>query len=178
LIEDFEAYTDEEGSRIYEYWLDGIADTVYGGSMVGYMEAPFAERVIVRGGGQSMPLAYDNTKAPYFSEAVREFDSVQNWTGSGAGELCVWTRGTVTEAGLAPMYVIVTDSTGKSATAISDTAATVAAWTRWTIPMSSLPGVNFSRVKKMTIGVGSKGAASGGSGVVFIDDIGYGRTWQ
>ncbi len=178
LIEDFEAYTDEEGSRIYEYWLDGIADTVYGGSMVGYMEAPFAERVIVRGGRQSMPLAYDNTKAPYFSEAVREFDSVQNWTGSGAGELCVWTRGTVTEAGLAPMYVIVTDSTGKSATAISDTAATVAAWTRWTIPMSSLPGVNFSRVKKLTIGVGSKGAASGGSGVVFIDDIGYGRTWQ
>ncbi|HSV99709.1 MAG TPA: sugar-binding protein [Sedimentisphaerales bacterium] len=177
-IDDFEGYTDDEGNRIYEYWLDGVADAVYGGSMVGYMEAPFAERVIIRGGRQSMPLAYDNTKAPYFSEAVREFDSVQNWTGSGAAELCVWTRGTVTEAGLAPMYVIVTDSTGKSATVTGDTAAVASNWTAWKIPMSSFSGVNFSRIKKIAIGVGAKGAASGGSGVVFIDDIGYGRSAQ
>jgi len=365
LIEDFEAYTDEEGSRIYEAWIDGMTDGL-SGSTVGYMTAPFAERTIVRSGKQSMPLAYDNTQAPYFSEAVKEFDSVQNCTGSGATELCVWTRGypapvsvAVTETGgkmtltgagadiwnnsdeftyafktlsgdgslvarvtsngtgtntwakggvmirdslnggsthammvitgsggngasfqyrsaangasgnndittvvappywvrieraggnltgsvsadgkawsqvgmtsiamtdpvyiglavtshvagvdrtfefegiastgnvtgawqgavidaaryndAAAMYLTVTDSTGKSATAISDTAATVANWTRWTIPMSSLPGVNFSRVKKLTIGVGSKGAASGGSGMVFIDDIGYGRAAQ
>ncbi|HON93352.1 MAG TPA: discoidin domain-containing protein [Sedimentisphaerales bacterium] len=363
-IEDFESYTDAEGSRIYEYWLDGIADAVYGGSMVGYMEAPFAEKVILHGGKQSMPLAYDNTKAPYFSEAVREFESVQNWTGSGASELCVWTRGypvpasvavvesggkmTLTGAGAdiwnnsdeftyayktltgdgslvarvtsngtgantwakggvmirdtvnggsmhammvitggggngasfqyrgttngassnadigtvvappywvridrsgatftgfvssdgkswsqvgttvipmtdpvligicvtsheagvertfqfegisatgnvsgvwkgavinvaryndpAPMYLTVTDSAGKSGTATSDTAAVVADWTAWKIPMSSLAGVNFSRVKKIVIGVGVKGATSGGSGVVFIDDIGYGRS--
>jgi len=106
MLDDFESYTDDEGSRIYEYWLDGIADAVYGGSTVGYMTAPFAERGVVHSGKQSMPLAYDNTKAPYFSEAVLEFDSAQNCTGSGASELCVWTRGypavtsaAVTEAG-------------------------------------------------------------------------------
>jgi hypothetical protein len=363
-IEDFESYTDAEGSRIYEYWLDGIADTVYGGSTVGYMTAPFAERAIIRGGKQSMPLAYDNTKAPYFSEAAKEFESVQNWTGSGATELCVWTRGypavtstAVAETGgkmnltgagadiwgnsdeftyafktltgdgslvarvvnngvganewakggvmirdsvnggsmhafmaitggggngasfqyrgatngasanadistvvrppywvridragatftgfvsadgktwsqvgttaitmtdpvliglavtshvagvdrtfqfesmaatgnvtgawqgaiinaaqyndAAPMYLTVTDSTGKSATASSNTPAVAANWTAWKIPMSSFVGVNFSRVKKLTIGVGAKGATSGGSGMVFIDDIGYGRS--
>jgi hypothetical protein len=92
-IDDFESYTDDEGSRIYEYWFDGIADTALGGSTVGYMEAPFAERTVVHAGKQSMPFAYDNTKAPYFSETVKEFASVQNWTGSGATELCVWTRG-------------------------------------------------------------------------------------
>jgi hypothetical protein len=363
-IDDFEGYTDSEGSRIYEYWLDGIADTVFGGSTVGYMTAPFAEQSIVHGGSQSMPFAYDNTKAPYYSEAVREFDSIQNWTGSGATELSVWTRGRaalastpVTETGgkmsltgagadiwnnsdeftyayktltgdgsliarvtsngtgtntwakggvmirdtvnggsmhammvmtgsggngasfqyraatdgvsgntdiatvvappywvkieraggtfsgyvsadgktwsvvgqtqvamtdpvligicvtshvagvdrtfefegitatgnvtgawqgaiinapvfndAAPMYLTVTDSTGKSATATSDSAVTAANWTRWTIPMSSFSGVNFSRIKKLTIGVGAKGATSGGSGVVFIDDIGFGRS--
>jgi len=363
-IDDFEGYTDSEGSRIYEFWFDGIADTVYGGSTVGYMTAPFAEQTIVHGGSQSMPFAYDNTKAPYYSEAVREFDSVQNWTGSGATELSVWTRGraalastAVTETGgkmsltgagadiwnnsdeftyayktltgdgsliarvtstgtgtntwakggvmirdtvnggsmhammvitggggngasfqyrsatngasgnsdittvvappywvkieraggnfsgyvstdgktwsvvgqtqvamtdpvligicvtshvagvdrtfdfegiaatgnvtgawrgaiinapifndAAPMYLTVTDSTGKSATATSDSAVTATNWTRWTIPMSSFNGVNFTRVKKLTIGIGAKGAASGGSGLVFIDDIGFGRS--
>ncbi|NLH43316.1 MAG: hypothetical protein GX448_15865, partial [Planctomycetes bacterium] len=58
------------------------------------------------------------------------------------------------------------------------TAATVSDWTRWTIPMSSLNGVSLSKVKKLTIGVGAKNATSGGAGMVFIDDIGYGRTAQ
>jgi len=365
-LDDFEGYTDDEGSRIYEHWLDGIADPAYGGSTVGYMTAPFAEQSIVHGGSQSMPLEYDNTKAPYFSEAVLEFDSPQNCTGSAASEVCVWTRGrpavpaaavaetdgklSLTTAGgdiwnncddftyiyktlsgngamvarvtsvgagtstwakggvmirdsinggskhammvitagggngasfqyrstidgasantdstavvaapywvkleragdvltgslsadgktwstlgsttlpmadpvliglaassgvvdvdrtfqfesitgtgsitgtwtqsdidvalyndAAPMYLTIMDSAGKSATVASDAAATAANWTRWTIPMSSFNGVNFSRVKKLTIGVGAKGATTGGSGIVFIDDIGYGRSAQ
>jgi len=177
-IDDFDSYTDEEGSRIYQTWIDGVTDSANGGSTVGYMTAPFAERAIIHGGKQSMPLAYDNTKAPYFSEASREFDSLQNWTGAGATDLCVWTRGTVTEAGPAPMYLTVTDSAGKSATATNATAATAADWTRWTIPMSSMSGVNFSKIKKIAIGVGAKGGSAGGSGLVFIDDIGYGRPAQ
>jgi len=369
-LDDFEGYTDDEGSRLYEYWLDGIADAVYGGSTVGYMEAPFAEQKIVHSGKQSMPLAYDNSKTPFFSETSLTFNSPQNCTGSGATELCVWTRGypavttvavsetggkmTLTGAGAdiwnnsdeftyafktlvgdgsliarvvsigpgtntwakggvmirdsinggsthammvmtantdgaagngasfqyravtdgassnvdsgtvlkppywvrierqgdiltgstsadgktwsqmgqtvlvmtspvqiglcvtshaagqdrtfefdgiavtgnvtgawqgavidaaryndaAPMYLVVTDSTGKSGTATSATAATVADWTRWVIPMSDLAGVNFGRVKTLTIGVGAKGATSGGSGMVFIDDIGFGRSAQ
>ncbi|MEN6334449.1 MAG: hypothetical protein ABFE01_09325, partial [Phycisphaerales bacterium] len=366
-LDDFEAYTDDEGSRIYEFWIDGLADSS-SGSTVGYMTAPFAEKAIVHAGRQAMPMAYDNTKAPFFSEAYKEFESPQNCTGSGATELCVWTRGypavastAVTETGgkmtltgsgadiwgnsddftyayktlngdgtmiarvtnigpgtntwakggvmirdsinggsmqammimsantdgaagngarvqyrattngtsatsdssvvvtvpgwvkiertggtfsgytstdgktwsmvgttiiemadpvligicvtshvateertfqfegiaatgnvtgawqgavvnaaqfndAAPMYLTVTDSSGKSATATSDTAATAAAWTRWTIPMNSLNGVSFSKIKKITIGVGAKGATTGGAGMVFIDDIGFGRS--
>jgi hypothetical protein len=366
-IDDFEGYTDDEGSRIYEYWFDGIADAAYGGSTVGYMQEPFAEQVIVHGGKQSMPLAYNNAQSPFFSEASKEFETAVNCTGSGATELCVWTRGypavtatTVTEASgkmtltgagadiwgnsdeftyafktltgdgalvarvasngtgtntwakggvmirdsvnggsthafmaitgsggngasfqyrgatngassnsdssavVAPpywakiersgdtftgfisadgktwsqvgttviamadpvligiavtshvagvdrtfqfesiaatgnvtgawqgavintaryndpaaMYLTVADSAGKSATATSDTAATAADWTRWTIPMSSFNGVSFSKVKRLTIGVGTKGGSTaGGAGMVFIDDIGYGRSGQ
>jgi hypothetical protein len=365
-LDDFEAYTDDEGSRIYQAWTDGVTDAANGGSTVGYMTAPFAEKVILHGGKQSMPLAYDNTKAPFFSQATKEFETPVNCTGSGAAELCVWTRGypavtttevaesggkiSVTGAGAdiwensdectfayrtltgdgtlvarvasfgtgtntwakggvmirdsvnggstmaimamtggggngasfqyrgtansgcgnsdstaavkppywvkieragdlftgytsadgkawlqtgttvitmadpvliglavtshvtteqrtfefesisstgnvtgnwqgavintaqynaaAPMFLTVTDGAGKSATAVSDTAATVADWTRWTIPMNSLSGVSLSKVKKLTIGVGAKDATSGGSGLVFIDDIGFGRSAQ
>jgi regulation of enolase protein 1 (concanavalin A-like superfamily) len=365
-IDDFEGYTDDEGSRIYEAWFDGIADAAYGGSTVGYMQAPFAEQTIVHSGKQSMPLAYDNTKAPFFSEAVKEFDAPQNCTGSGATEVCVWTRGypavataAVTETGgkislttaggdiwntcddftyvyktlsgngamvarvtsvgagtstwakggvmirdsisggsmhammvitatggngasfqyrstsngasgnsdiatvvappywvklersgdiltgsvsadgktwsqvgsttlsmpdpvliglaassgvvdvertfqfegvvgtgsitgswvqsdidvaqyndAAPMSLTITDSAGKSATVTSDTAAVTADWTRWAIPMTRFNGVSFSKIKKITIAVGAKNATTGGSGMVFIDDIGYGRSAQ
>jgi hypothetical protein len=44
------------------------------------------------------------------------------------------------------------------------------------VPYSELSGVNLARVDKMVIGVGSKTApAAGGSGTVYIDDIGHGR---
>ena len=42
-IDDFESYTDEEGSRIYQTWLDGLSDRS-SGSTVGNIDAPFAEQ--------------------------------------------------------------------------------------------------------------------------------------
>ena len=89
LIEDFEAYDDED-NRIYETWADGWVNGT--GSIVGYLEAPFAERSIVNSGYQSMPLEYDNSVAPYYSEATREFDS-EDWTAYGADTLFVNFRG-------------------------------------------------------------------------------------
>ena len=90
-VDDFESYTDEEGSRVYETWLDGweIAEN---GSQVGYAEASFAERTIVNSGSQSMPLFYDNTDAPY-SEAERTFEVAQDWTVNGIGNLSFWCYG-------------------------------------------------------------------------------------
>jgi hypothetical protein len=58
----------------------------------------------------------------------------------------------------------------------------MAAWTGgWRWFMTSLSnlgvgGVNLSAVKKITIGVGDKtGAKPGGTGLIYIDDIAYGR---
>jgi hypothetical protein len=92
VIDDFEGYTDDEGSRIYEFWIDGVTNEM-SGSTVGYMEAPFAERKIVHDGKQSMPLAYDNSGSFTVSEAELAFDTAQNWTGNGADSLVVWFRG-------------------------------------------------------------------------------------
>ena len=61
LIEGFESYDDED-NRIYDTWADGWVNET--GSMVGYLEAPFAEKSIVSSGTQSLPLTYDNSAAP------------------------------------------------------------------------------------------------------------------
>jgi regulation of enolase protein 1 (concanavalin A-like superfamily) len=94
VVDDFESYNDEEnvGTRIYETWIDGWT-TQDNGSTVGNWEPPFAERVIVHGGAQAMPMDYNNIDAPFYSEAYREFSPVQDWTVRGADTLRLWVRG-------------------------------------------------------------------------------------
>jgi len=92
-IDFMETYTDDEGSRIYEAWVDGVTNTVYGGSTVGYMTAPFAEKTVVHSGTQSMPLTYDNSASPFVSEAEQTFTTPQNWTTNGATTVSLWYQG-------------------------------------------------------------------------------------
>jgi regulation of enolase protein 1 (concanavalin A-like superfamily) len=91
VVDDFEGYTDTEGSRIYETWADGWTNGT--GSTVGYVKAPFAEQTILHGGKQSMPLDYNNTKSPFYSEAERTWDKAQDWTANGADTLTLYFRG-------------------------------------------------------------------------------------
>jgi hypothetical protein len=105
IVDDFESYTDEEdtGMRIYETWIDGYVDGS-SGSTVGNLNPPFAERAIVHGGKQAMPLDYNNINSPYFSEAYREFAPLEDWTGNDVTDLTLWVRGwpappTVNESG-------------------------------------------------------------------------------
>ncbi len=135
-IDDFEGYDDED-DRIYDSWIDGLT-TGASGSQIGYDVSPFAERLIVHGGRQSMPFLYDNESSPFYSEAEREFATAQNWTVSGADSLRLWVRDAP-----ADLYVTVQDSAGQSATAANPPAATAGQWTRWVIPFSDLAGVNM-----------------------------------
>ena len=177
------------------------------GSTVGYLTAPFAEQTIVHGGSQSMPLAYDNSKAPFYSEAWRYLSGGQDWTGHGATHLNLWFRGypapagvVVTSAGAvtgsgpeaqgnspryndpAGLYVVVEDSAGKSKMVNHpDPAATATSvWTQWSIPLSQLTaaGVNTTTARKITIGVGDKNSPKTGIGTIYIDDIGFGHPAQ
>ena len=90
-MDDFESYNDDN-NRIYDTWIDGLTNG-NSGSTVGYVHAPFAEQTIVHGGKQSMPLDYNNTKSPYYSEAERTWDTPQDWTANGADTLTLWFRG-------------------------------------------------------------------------------------
>ncbi len=90
-VDDFESYNDDKNC-IFDTWIDGYTDSK-SGSIVGYMQAPFAEQTIIHGGRQSMPMEYNNVKTPYYSEATRTFDAAQNWTTNGADSLSLWFRG-------------------------------------------------------------------------------------
>jgi len=186
-IDDMESYTDDvdAGTTIYQTWIDGLTDPAKGGSQVGYDVSPFAEQGVVHGGRQSLPLRYDNAAAPFYSEAERTFASPQDWTAHGGDTLCVYFQGRAASAGNSAegLYLTVKDSSGKSKTvAHPDGAATTATtWQQWKIPLSEFAagGVKVTAVKTLAIGVGNKAApAAGGTGTVFLDDIGFGRPLQ
>ena len=68
VVEDFESYTDDEGNRIYDAWIDGSDRRQE--RLAGRLRstAPFAETTIIHGGKQSMPLNYDNTAKLSFAK--------------------------------------------------------------------------------------------------------------
>ena len=170
-MDDFESYNDLK-NLIYDTWIDGYTDGL-SNSTVGNATAPFAELTIVRSGKQSMPMDYDNTKAPFYSEAYQEFAPVQNWTADGLADLKLAFRGRGAN-GAGSLYIVVQDSTNKSAVVVypAPGAVTTATWTDWKIPLSSLTGVNVAKVKRLYIGVGDKASPkAGGAGRIYIDDI-------
>ncbi|MEN6428022.1 MAG: sugar-binding protein [Phycisphaerales bacterium] len=95
VIDDFESYNDniDAETTIWHAWVDGVT-TKASGSQVGYTDAPFAEQTVVHGGKQSMPLQYDNTISPYFSEAYREFSPARDWTVGAADTLVLYFQTT------------------------------------------------------------------------------------
>jgi hypothetical protein len=68
-----------------------------------------------------------------------------------------------------PLYVTI----GNSTVTHPDPAITAkSGWTEWIIPLSEFG--NVGNVQEITVGVGNGGS---GSGLVFIDDIGFGRVY-
>jgi hypothetical protein len=171
VVDDFESYADDEGSRIYETWIDGWTNNT--GSTVGYAQAPFAEQQIVHGGGQSMPLDYNNVNSPWYSEAEETWATPQNWTDNGVDTLVLYVQGR-SGNGQDKLYVSLQDSAGKSAISVhpNPKAALAAQWIEWRIPLGDFAGVNAARIKKLVIGVGDRAnPKKGGAGLIYIDDI-------
>jgi hypothetical protein len=173
IVDDFESYTDSEGSRVYETWTDGIISG--NGSQVGYNDAPFAEQTIVHGGSQSMPMDYNNVKAPWYSEAVRAWTTPQDWTVNGVDTLVLYIQGAAANAPQ-PLYVAVEDKAGHAAIIAHPDAslANAVRWTEWRIPLANLSsaGVNVTAVRKLYLGAGNRSKPTlGGAGRIYIDDI-------
>ena len=176
LVDDFEGYTDDDaaGKAIWQTWVDGfgIPDN---GAQVGYLMPPYAEQTIVHSGAQSMPLLYVNEAGVTNSEAVKTLAAPRDWTQCGVTALSVWFVGSTANAA-DPLYVAIANSSGAPAVVAHEdpSAAQVNNWTQLTIPLQAFTdqGINLGNVDKIMIGLGSKGgAAVGGSGTMFIDDI-------
>jgi len=174
LIDDFESYNDLDpadplSNRIYDVWLDGYEDPT-NGSLVGYAVPPFAEQTIVHGGGQSMPLAYDNTTAGK-SEATLTLTSNRNWTQEDVGVLSLWFQGDPANAA-EPMYIVLNGSA--VVTNDNANATQIDTWTEWRIDLQLFAdqGVNLTNVNTITIGFGNRAnPVAGVAGMMFFDDI-------
>ena len=173
MVEDFESYTNDEGGRIFDFWIDGWEDDT-NGSIVGHSESPFAEQTTIHGGKQSMPLAYENSNGVTTSEATLTFENVQDWTLAAVTTLSVSFYGASDNATNVPLWVKVTDASNKSAKVTFGaaegedvTALAEPAWTEWNIPLGSFANVNLARVKSITVGLGN----GTGAGLLLFDDI-------
>jgi len=192
-VDDMESYTNDVGNRIFQTWIDGFgySEPPPGnpgngtGSAVGHdiwdpaspnYQGNIAETTITQSGVQSMPLGYNNSAAPFYSETERQWPVPQDWTRKGVKALGLWFYGdpcNVSE----PMYVAVEDSTGRTAVVpyagdVDDVRRPI--WREWNIDLRefSNAGVNLRAVKKMLIGIGDRAAPQvGGSGDLLIDDI-------
>ena len=176
MVDDFESYTDDDaaGQAIWQHWIDGFG-VPGNGAQVGYLLPPYAEQRIVHGGDQSMPLLYFNEAGVANSEAALTLTAPRDWTVAGVGELSLWTRGDAANAA-DPLYVAISNTAGAPAVMAHDdpSAATSTAWRQWRILLQVFAdqGINLTNVDKIAIGLGSKGgAAAGGTGTMYIDDI-------
>ena len=175
VVDDFEQYTDntDAGQAIFQTWIDGWTNN--NGSRVGYINPPFAEQKIVAGGGQSMPLDYNNVVSPFYSQAERTWDTPQDWTVNGVSTLLLNFRGGSRNADES-LYVMVEDSAGKVGTVIYPDSSRIsfARWTTWQVPLSQFQdaGVNLAAVEKVVIGLGNPDKPkAGGGGLLLLDDI-------
>jgi hypothetical protein len=170
VVDDFESYndldpTDPESNRIFNVWIDGY-QVPTNGSLVGYDNPPFCERTIIRGGKQSMPLAYSNTGGAASSEAERTFAVAQNWTKAGAATFVLYFYGT--EGNTGQLYVKVNGTKVVYGGDAGDLAKLQ--WNQWSIDLASL-GVDLQKVTKLSIGIDGNGA----SGTLYFDEIGLYR---
>ncbi|MDT8303480.1 MAG: PA14 domain-containing protein [Sedimentisphaerales bacterium] len=167
IVDDMELYNDinegEPGSnRIYLAWVDGFDNPSTNGSVVGNLNAPFAEQTIVHSGIQSMPMSYDNAVGK--SEATLTLTSDKDWTVNGVTTLAIWFRGA---SGNVAESLYVALNGGTPVTNDDPDAATTTAWTEWNIDLQAF-GVNLSNVNTITLGLSS---ISGGTGIMYFDDI-------
>ena len=185
VVDDFEDYDDdyENYNRVFQVWIDGAGYTQPepgnpgngSGSLVGTNAAPWVELTMVYSGHQAMPISYNNTTAPFYSEAVRTFAAPQDWTRGQADTLVLHFRGndqTVNSPGT--LYVIVQDGAGREMRVQhpDENVVQVGRWRQWAIPLSELSELDLANVAGMTIGVGNRDSQQpGGSGVLYIDDI-------
>jgi hypothetical protein len=160
VVDDFESYTIDEGNRIYEIWVDGWENKT--GSQVGYLDAPFTEQTLVRGGRQSMPLTYSNAATPFYSETQRTFDTPQNWTLYAVGTLTVHFRGVLGNDGT--LYAKINNTKVAYSGAAGDLARPI--WQAWNIDLSAVGG-NLTSVRTLALGIEGANA----KGTLYIDDI-------
>ena len=163
-VEDFQSYADD--AALQAAWPHNIPGT--------FKYVLLASDAT---GNKSMRLDFQNQYEPFFTEATRTFAAAQDWTQLGVQALSLTFLGDRTNLEQ-PMYLKVEDAAGKSAKVVHPFTYAIQsrAWLDWTVALAdfSAGGVDLTRVKKLTIGVGTgqnSGQAPEDKDSIFIDDI-------
>ncbi len=108
-----------------------------------------------------MPLQYNNSTGPGYSEADLTFSPAEDWTVEGVTTLVVHFRGAPDNTG--QLYVKIN---GTQVLYDGDPAdIATAKWFAWKIDLASV-GVSLTKVTTLTVGI-----EGGQTGIVYIDDI-------
>jgi hypothetical protein len=177
VVDDFEDYNDWEPYTVYITWEDGWNDPLNGATAghpapIFFNDEHYVETTIVHGGGQSMPIFYDNSAG--MSEVTRTFN--EDWTRDDVITLTLFYYGDANNV-VEPLYVALDDVvvTHENPGAVLDNY-----WTQWDIALQEFAdrGVDLTSVGTMSIGMGDRAnpQPGGGTGFVFIDDIRLYRT--
>jgi len=188
VLEDFDAYKaygGDPGQWVWDVWADGYGGNGTGSS-IGNIYEPIMSRDIVVGGGQALPLIYNNTgsfvdqsgklASILLSEISRSFSPVQDLTRDGATALTFWVRGDLTNI-VEPtdsLYLGVRDIAGQETVIVVASATDLlkSYWQQKTIDLSVLAGGDISQVTEIMLGIGNPTAPQiGGFGTILIDDI-------
>ena len=172
VVEDFEDY-DVGNNEIWWAWKDGIGYASHPteppypgngtGSAVGNENSPsYTEEMIIHGGAQSMPLSYNNTAAPNYSETTRSFGAPQDWTMFGIKTLVLYFQGSEINVG-GQLYVKVNDFKVPYGGDPAD--ITTAEWSQFRIDLT-LVETDLQNVTEISIGI-----EGGSSGIIYVDDI-------
>jgi hypothetical protein len=153
-VDDMESYQSEEGSYVWETWIDGFGDD-NNGALLGH-NGDDMETGVSFDGRQSLPFYYGQGGAGT-SEATRDIE--RDWGEHGIVSLSLMFYGAASNIA-GQMYVKVNDA--KIATYPLASDLTVPAWQAWTI---DLPASALGNVKNLAIGI------DGGTGLVLIDAI-------
>jgi len=186
LIESFDsynAYSVDGGVNVWDVWSEGYSGNGTG-SALGHATAPYLERVVTVGGGQALPLYYDNSGAfrdingdlvtAKYSEISRTFSPAQDLTRDGATALVLWMRGVAANTAEAAdaLYVVLEDGVRSEVVPLAQPEdLTWAMWQKLVVLLDGL-SVDVTAVTTITIGIGDKNSAvPGGTGFVYIDNI-------
>jgi hypothetical protein len=154
-VDDMESYKNQAGFFIYEAWVDGYQKSD-NGSLVGVGADFEAEKTIVHGGSQSLPMAYGDLGITD-SWATLAIETPKDWSKHGVKSLSLYFHGSSTNTA-GQLYVKVNNTKFEYKGAATD--ITTNQWFPFTVDLAGVTTVN-----SLTIGV------AGGSGLLLVDDI-------
>jgi hypothetical protein len=163
---------ERKGNQFSAYYATNDAPTTWIGSPWNPQTVMLTTNVFI---GLAVTSHADAVTQAEFSNLTTTGNVTGNWESLSLG--IEQPAGNLPDA----LYVTVEDRGGHQARMLySDSnALTAGIWTAWNIALSDLgsAGVKTDSITKLTIGIGDKGKpASGATGLLYLDDIRYGRS--